>query len=78
MEMDYEILWQECLNVFRDNLNIETYRSWFEPIKPISYDDEKLTLMLPSPFFYEYLEENFIDLIKKTLRKVFGPKIKLD
>jgi len=78
MEMEYDILWKECLNVFRDNLDIETYKSWFEPIKPVAYEDDKLTLMLPSPFFYEYLEENFIELIKATLRKVFGPKIKLD
>lgn len=71
-------LWDKCLEIFRDNLDEQTYKAWFEPIKLVNITEEVLTIMVPSPFFYEYLEEKFIDLIKFTLRKVFGPKIKLE
>lgn len=32
---------------------------------------------MPSPFVYEYLEQNFIDLLGKALKRVFGPGVKL-
>lgn len=78
MDREFENLWQECLQIFRDNLSNDVFKAWFEPIQPVSYSDNKLTLLLPSHFFYEYLEENYIDLIKKSLRRVYGPKIKLE
>jgi chromosomal replication initiator protein len=33
---------------------------------------------VPSPFFYEYLEEQYIDILRKTLRKELGEKAKLE
>lgn len=78
MNWAHEKIWQECLQIFKDNLEETAFKSWFGPIKPLSFVDDTLTLQLPSHFFFEYLEENYIDLIKKTLRRVIGPKVKLE
>lgn len=78
MNWALEKIWQECLQVFKDNLDEEAYKSWFLPIKPLSFINDTLTLQLPSHFFFEYLEENYIDLISATLRRVIGPKVKLE
>jgi chromosomal replication initiator protein DnaA len=37
-----------------------------------------LTLQVPSHFFYEYLEEQYIDILRKTLRKEIGNGAKLE
>ena len=37
-----------------------------------------MTIQVPSPFFYEYLEEQYIDLLRKTLRKEVGQDAKLE
>lgn len=71
-------IWQECLSVIKDNIQPVSFKTWFEPIKPLSINDEILTIQVPSPFFYEYLEEHYIDLLKKTLRKVIGNGAKLE
>lgn len=70
-------LWEKCLEIFKDNLPKEQYSAWFEPITLISYNENRLTIMVPSPFFVEQLEERYIKLLSSTLYKVFGPKVNL-
>jgi chromosomal replication initiator protein len=64
--------------IIKDNVQPISFRTWFEPIKPIRIDGQVLTIQVPSPFFYEYLEEQYIDILRKTLRKVIGNNAKLE
>ncbi len=73
----YTQIWNQCLKIFKDNVEENVFSSWFKPIKPLKFQDDTLTLQVPSPFFYEFLEENYLNLIKTTLRRVIGPKVKL-
>ncbi len=78
MDKDHEIVWNRCLQVIKDNVPSVSFRTWFEPIIPVKLRGNVLTIQVPSPFFYEYLEEQYIDLLKKTLRKELGPDAKLE
>lgn len=75
---NYEQVWRNFLNVIKDNVPAISYRTWFEPILPIKLENKVLTIQVPSPFFYEYLEEKFIDIIRKTLYKELGKDAKLE
>lgn len=55
------VLWKRCLNFIKDNVNATAYKTWFEPVVPLKFEDKALTIGVPSPFFYEYLEENMWD-----------------
>lgn len=70
-------LWNHCLEIIRDNISEQAYKTWFCPIVPIQYKDKTLTLQVPSQFFYEFLEEKFLDLLSQTIHKVFGEGTKL-
>ena len=72
MKADFKILWNNCLNVIRDNISEAAFNTWFAPITPLSYQDNVLTIQVPSQFFYEYLEEKYIDLIQQTLYREIG------
>jgi len=74
----HQQIWNNCLRVIKDNLKTETYQAFFEPIKPISVKQNVLTLEVPTQFFYEYIEEHYVDLLKKTIRKELGPDAKLE
>ena len=76
-EIDHVGLWNRCLEIIRDNVPESTYKTWFVPIVPLKYEDKTLYLQIPSQFFYEILEERFVDLIRKTLYKVIGEGTKL-
>ncbi len=76
MAQTYKSVWTNCLKIIKDNLgpeNEQVYRTWFEPIVPIQLEDNVLTIRVPSQFFYEWLEEHFIDLLKRTIRLQLGP-----
>jgi chromosomal replication initiator protein len=78
MNSKYHQIWDDCLNIIKDNVQPISFRTWFEPIKPLKLENEILTIQVPSPFFYEYLEEQYIDILRKTLRKVIGVNAKLE
>ncbi len=69
---DYKELWGQCLKVIKDIVPEAAFTTWFLPIVPVSYEDKKITIEVPSQFFYEYLEEKYINVLKVTLLRVFG------
>ncbi len=77
MTENHQQLWDKCLEIFRDNLPTEQYEAWFKPVTSVSFADSKLTLMVPSQFFIEQLEERYTNLLRRTLYKVYGPTMKL-
>ena len=58
--------------MIRENTQPQSYKTWFEPIKPIAFEKDVLTIQVPSQFFYEYLETHYISLLKLTISKVLG------
>jgi len=74
----HEEVWNRCLKIIKDNVPSISYRTWFEPIVPLKIEKSILTIQVPSPFFYEYLEEQYIDILRKVLRKELGAEAKLE
>jgi chromosomal replication initiator protein len=74
----HERIWNNCLNVIKDNVPSISFRTWFEPIVPLKLENDILTIQVPSPFFYEYLEEQYIDILRKVIKKELGPEAKLE
>ncbi len=78
MSKNHVDVWNSCLKVIKDNVPSISFKTWFEPIIPLKIENNVLTIQVPSPFFYEYLEEQYIDIISKTLRKEVGDNVKLE
>ncbi|MDR3268295.1 MAG: chromosomal replication initiator protein DnaA [Tannerella sp.] len=72
MQPNYQLLWHKCLVIIKDNVSEAAFSTWFQPIVPLSYEDKKITIQVPSQFFYEYLEEKYVNVLKMTLYRVFG------
>ncbi|MBO5445051.1 MAG: chromosomal replication initiator protein DnaA [Muribaculaceae bacterium] len=75
MNRDYQLKWNKCLDIIRDNVGEECFKTWFTPAKAIRYEDNRLTLALPTKFFVDEYEDRFINLLASVLRKEFGPDI---
>lgn len=67
-----KLVWNKCLQVIRENISEQSYRTWFEPIIPAKVEGAKLTIQVPSQFFYEWLEENYVQLLRKALDFAIG------
>lgn len=78
MEKDFVGVWDRCLYIIKDNISHQKFKTWFEPIKPIKIEENVLTIQVPSQFFYEWLEEHYISLLKKTIRQELGSDGRLE
>ncbi|MBT8196478.1 MAG: chromosomal replication initiator protein DnaA, partial [Bacteroidia bacterium] len=67
MDKNIETVWQNCLNLIKDNVSPQNFKTWFEPIKPLKLEKKVLTIEVPSQFVYEWLEEHYVDLLRKTV-----------
>ncbi|MBH69770.1 MAG: chromosomal replication initiator protein DnaA [Flavobacteriales bacterium] len=77
-EKNCEEIWNNCLSIIRDNVTIQNFKTWFKPIKAVKLENMVLTVQVPSQFFYEWIENNYITLIKKTLKRELGKEAKLE
>ncbi|MDR0606328.1 MAG: chromosomal replication initiator protein DnaA [Bacteroidales bacterium] len=75
---DFQGVWDECLKVIKDNIPLDSYRTWFEPIKPINLSGQVLTIQVPTFYYHEVIEGNFWKLLKSAIHKVLGPNGKLE
>jgi chromosomal replication initiator protein len=71
-------VWENCLTVIKESIEAQTFMTWFEPITPFKLEDNVLTIQVPSKFFYEYLEENFVQLLRKAIDYALGEKGRLE
>ncbi|MCQ2298325.1 MAG: chromosomal replication initiator protein DnaA [Bacteroidales bacterium] len=77
MENNHKTVWEQCLEVIKDNLgeqNKDAYKTWFLPIVPVQLEGSILTIQVPSYFFYDWLEVHYIDLIHRTIKLILGPE----
>lgn len=70
-------VWNNCLRFIGQVVEPTQYNIWFKPIVPVSYAEGTLTVEVPSDFFRQYLEEAFLDIIKKALKKEIGADARL-
>ena len=70
-------VWNNCLSFIKDNIQPQAFKTWFEPIKVVKLSDNVLSIEVPSKFFYEWLEEHYVTLLKSALVKQLGPDARL-
>ena len=78
MQDNLNILWSECQQILRDNLSQSAYQTWFASVDAIQWDNNLLVLQVRSQFIVDYIEENYLDILSRVLRKVFGANVRLE
>ena len=69
--------WKNCLSIIKKKINTQSYVTWFKPIVPKSYSNKTLTLEVPNQFFYEWIENHYIELLNEVVISVLGEKGKI-
>jgi chromosomal replication initiator protein len=77
MDKSVSEVWQNTLDFIKDNVDEQSFDTWFNPIKAVKLQGMILTVQVPSKFFYEYLEEHYIKLLKVAIQKTIGQGAKL-
>jgi chromosomal replication initiator protein len=78
MTKDHKAVWESCLRIIEQNLPEHNFKTWFGSVVPISVQDKVLTIQVPSLFYYEWIEENYADILRKAIDQVIGIDGKLE
>lgn len=78
MKEDFKSKWEKCLGFISDNIGERRTKTWFGVAEPLSYSDKKLTLGIPTRYYYELYEGDFYNVLSSSLRKVFGDDVQLE
>lgn len=78
MVADCTTVWNDCLETVKESVGEENYNTWFKPIVPLRVEGDALTIQVPSQFFYEWLEDNYVPILKKAIHKALGPGARLE
>lgn len=78
MKLDHEEVWRHCLDFIQKAIDPMAYQTWFEPIVPLKLEQVVLTIQVPSLYFYEIIEEQYIDHLRAALRKYVGEQARLE
>ncbi|MBQ8486699.1 MAG: chromosomal replication initiator protein DnaA [Prevotella sp.] len=79
MQNRHKALWDNCLQLIKQNVTEQQFKTWFEPIvfESFSESDATLLLQVPSAYFCEYLEQYFIRLMYWALTNSFKANVTL-
>ncbi|MBP6672541.1 MAG: hypothetical protein KA247_05300, partial [Bacteroidetes bacterium] len=75
---ELQSVWGKILSHIQPEINSQSFKTWFEPIKPVKIENGEVSVTVPSQFFYEWLEEHYYSLISGALQKVLGASAKLN
>ncbi len=72
-------LWNDCLEIIKENVTEQQYKTWFATIVFENYNEDTRTLLVqvPSRYVYEYLEQYYVSLLSKALNRCFGQNVQL-
>ncbi len=76
-QQDPHELWAQCLLNIEQSVRPRSFNTWFRPTRARRFDAESLVLEVPTSFFADYVETNYLDKIQKTVQEVTAlvPKI---
>ncbi len=78
MQIDHNTAWNNCLSKIKPNIGDQGFETWFKPIKPLRLEEKILTIQVPSQFFYEYLEEHYVNLLRNVIDSELGKDYRLE
>ncbi|WP_338791485.1 chromosomal replication initiator protein DnaA [Bernardetia sp. Wsw4-3y2] len=75
---DCQTVWQQCLEVIKSEIPEQSFKTWFIPVRPLRLRQNILTIQVPSLYFYEFLEEHYVLVLRKAIIEQLGTNGKLE
>ena len=75
VQFSHESIWNESLEIIRENINPRSFQTWFAPLKAVSITENSLTLSVPNKFFCEWLDNHYLTLLRNAVAQVSGQSL---
>jgi chromosomal replication initiator protein len=78
MLKDFRTVWAGCLRSISSEIGEQSFKTWFQPIVPVELKGNVLTIQVPSAYFYDWLEEHYVDELRRALFRELGADGRLE
>ena len=78
MLKDFRTVWAGCLRSISAEIGEQSFKTWFQPIVPVELKGNVLTIQVPSAYFYDWLEEHYVDELRRALYQQLGSEGRLE
>ena len=65
-------LWKRVLRILREEVNPQTFNTWFEPLSPVELNETNLVLETPHAFIRDWIEENYMPTLNRIVEGLAG------
>ena len=62
-------LWESTLQAIRTRVTEQSFKTWLEPVRLVAVKDGFIELLVPHKFFEDWINENYMIMIKEELFK---------
>lgn len=69
--------WSRCLDFIGHNVESASFSTWFSPIVFEGVRRGQAVLRVPTQFFYEYIEEHYIGILRSAIHREFGEDVNI-
>ncbi len=70
-------IWESCLEDLAEQVPEQSFETWIKPITVRDYDDQRLTLEVPSQFFSDWLIQHYQPLLERIVQTRVGDGVQV-
>jgi len=70
-------IWDQTLALVKETVNPQSFHTWFAPIEPLSFENNTLILQVKNSFFSDWIQHNYLNLIRKTVKRAAGSDVEI-
>jgi len=71
-------IWTKILDIIKKDLNPQSYQTWFIHTRPVSADDDSITVETPNAYFRDWLIDHYMEMVQEAGRRVCGKAITIN
>ena len=67
-----DILWEKATKIIKERVSQQNFDTWIRPIRITALEADRVRMAVPNRFFRDWLVENYLDLIRESVKSAAG------
>jgi chromosomal replication initiator protein len=73
-----DILWDKTLKILKEKVSQQNFETWIRPIRIMELEGNHARMAVPNRFFRDWLIENYLDLLRESMKSVAGVAMEVE
>jgi chromosomal replication initiator protein len=73
-----DILWDKTVKIIKERVSQQNFDTWIRPIRIAAMEADRVRMAVPNRFFRDWLVENYLDLIRESMKSAAGVPLQVE